>query len=201
MLALIRRERVNFLGAVTWAFEFENQPYFEGFRTLATNGVDKPVLNAFRMFGMLGNERVEVTSTGALSSDQIGKVGVQGRPDINAIAARKDREVQVLIWNYHDDDIAAAIAPIDLTIAGLPSSIGRYLLEHYRIDTNHSNAFTAWKEMDSPQSPSPAQQERLEAAGQLQLLDSPSWKDMRGGVIRLEFNLPRQGLSLVRIAW
>ncbi len=45
--------RVNFLGAVTWAFEFEDQPWFEGFRDLATNGVDKPVLNVFRMFGMM----------------------------------------------------------------------------------------------------------------------------------------------------
>ena len=32
---------------LTWAFEFEGQPYFDGFRTLATNGIDKPVLNLF----------------------------------------------------------------------------------------------------------------------------------------------------------
>ncbi len=44
---------VNLLGAVTWAFEFEDQPWFRGFRDLATNGVDKPVLNVFRMFGMM----------------------------------------------------------------------------------------------------------------------------------------------------
>ena len=201
MLALIRREHVNFLGAVTWAFEFENQPYFEGFRTLATNGVDKPVLNAFRMFGMLGKERIAVTSSAALPNDEIAKMGVQGKPDINAIATRQDREVQVLIWNYHDDDIAAEVAPIDLTVTGLPSSNGRYLVEHYRIDSNHSNAFTAWKEMGSPQSPSSPQQERLERMGQLQLLDSPSWKNVKDGAIHLEFALPRQGLSLVRIPW
>jgi hypothetical protein len=32
---------VNLLGAVTWGFEFEDQPYFDGFRDLATNGIDK----------------------------------------------------------------------------------------------------------------------------------------------------------------
>jgi len=201
MLALTRREHVNFLGAVTWAFEFENQPHFEGFRTLATNGVDKPVLNAFRMFGMLGTERIAATSSSALPNDEIAKTGVQGKPDINALATRKNREVQILVWNYHDDDIAAAPAPIDLNVARLPSSNGRYLIEHYRIDANHSNAFTAWKEMGSLQSPSPAQQERLEAMGQLQLLDSPSWKNVEDGAIHLEFALPRQGLSLVRISW
>src|SRR5438045_3852903 len=51
---LAKNEHVNFLGSVTWAFEFEVQPPFEGFRELATNGIDKPVLNAFRLFGVLG---------------------------------------------------------------------------------------------------------------------------------------------------
>ena len=65
---LAARHGVNFEGAVTWAFEFEDQPYFDGFRDLATNGVDKPVLNVFRMFGMMGGNRVEARSSGALDS-------------------------------------------------------------------------------------------------------------------------------------
>jgi xylan 1,4-beta-xylosidase len=43
---------VNLLGAVTWAFEFD-RPRFDSFRDLGANGLDKPVLNAFRMFGMM----------------------------------------------------------------------------------------------------------------------------------------------------
>ena len=35
--------KVNLVGAVSWSFEFENQPWFAWFRDLATNGVDKPV--------------------------------------------------------------------------------------------------------------------------------------------------------------
>ena len=93
---LANREHINFLGAVTWAFEFEDQPYFEGFRTLATNGVDKPVLNAFRMFGLLGNERVKATSSGALRSEDVVRDGVRGVPDISVIATRKEHEVDVL---------------------------------------------------------------------------------------------------------
>src|SRR5262249_17754853 len=33
--ALAQRNGVNFEGAVTWAFEFEDQPYFAGFRVLS----------------------------------------------------------------------------------------------------------------------------------------------------------------------
>ncbi len=201
LLALIHREGVNFLGAVTWAFEFENQPYFEGFRSLATNGVDKPVLNAFRMFGLLGNERIAAMSRAALPSDEIVKAGVRKQPDVNAIAARKDHEVEILAWNYHDDDVPGSAALIELVVRGLPSKAGRCLIEHYRVDSSHSNAFTAWEEMGSPQSPSPAQQGHLEAAGQLQLLSSPTWSTIDQGSVRLEFSLPRQGLSLVRISW
>jgi xylan 1,4-beta-xylosidase len=199
--ALAGSEHVNFLGAVTWSFEFEEQPYFAGFRELASNGLDKPVLNAFRMFGMLGNERVQVNSSAALSTDDVVLNGVRGQPDIKAIATRSDHEIQILIWNYHDDDLPAAAAPIDLTIEGLPPDVKRARSEHFRIDAHHSNSFTAWKEMGSPQSPSPVQYQQLEAAGQLQLLGSPAWISLDQGAAHLQFALPRQGLSLIRIAW
>jgi xylan 1,4-beta-xylosidase len=201
IFALADREHINFLGAVTWAFEFEDQPYFEGLRELATNGVDKPVLNAFRMFGLLGGERVKATSSGAIPADEVLHSGVRGQPDINVISTRKEREVEVLIWNYHDDDLPAATDSIQLDVSGLPVRASRGLVEHFRVDSQHSNAFAAWKEMGSPSSPSAAQYEQLERAGQLQLLNSPAWITIKQGAVQLQFGLPRQGLSLIRIAW
>ena len=198
---LAGREHINFMGAVTWAFEFESQPYFEGFRELATNGIDKPVLNAFRMFGLLGGDRVAANSTAALPFEEVVRSGVRGRPDINVIAARKEHEVEILIWNYHDDDLPAAPAAIDLAIGGMPAKAQRGLMEHFRVDSTHSNAFAAWKEIGSPQSPTSSQYEQLERAGQLQLLDSPAWFPINQGATRLQLSLPRQGISLVRIAW
>ncbi len=201
ILTLQHQEHVNLLGAVTWAFEFENQPYFAGFRELATNGVDKPVLNAFRMLGIMGDERLKVTSSGSLPSVDIVHSGVRALPDINAIATRKSHEVDVLVWNYHDEDLPFPAASIDLAITGLPTDARRGLLEHFRVDSDHSNAFTAWKEMGSPQSPSPTEYDRLLSAGQLQLLNSPTWVAIEHGHLHLHFDLPRQGLSLVRLSW
>jgi xylan 1,4-beta-xylosidase len=201
ILFLANHQRINFQGAVTWAFEFEDQPYFEGFRTLATNGVDKPILNAFRIFGLLGSERVTATSSGALPSDEVVREGVRGKPDINVIATRKEHEVQILIWNYHDDDLPAPAVPVDLVISGLPTKASRVLFEQFRVDSNHSNAFAAWKEMGSPQSSSGEQYEQLERAGQLQLLNSPAWIPITQGSMRLQLALPRQAISLVRLVW
>jgi xylan 1,4-beta-xylosidase len=199
--ALASSERVNFLGAVTWSFEFEDQPYFAGFRELATNGLDKPVLNAFRMFGLLGDERVQLTSSAALPTEDVVLDGVRGQPDIKAIATRTDHGIQILIWNYHDDDLPAPAAAIDLTIEGLPQDAKRALSEHFRIDAHHSNSFAAWKQMGSAQSPSPVQYRELQDAGQLQPLNSPAWISIPQGTAHLQFELPRQGVSLIRIAW
>lgn len=198
---LANQEHVRILGAVTWAFEFEDQSPFAGFRELATNGIDKPVLNAFRMFGLLGNERVKAISSGALPTEDVVTAGVRGQPDVNVIATRNDHELEVLLWNYHDDDVPAAAALVDLTISGLPTGTNRSLLEHFRVDADHSNAFSKWKQMGSPESLSAEQQETLERAGQLTLLRSPEWVSGKDGDLHLEFALPRQGLSLLRLAW
>ena len=200
-LTMAGREHINFFGSVTWAFEFEDQPPFEGFRELATNGIDKPVLNAFRMFGLLRRERVNAISSGALSTEDVVATGVRGQPDINVIATRKDREIEILLWNYHDDDLPAAAAPIDLTVSGLPAEVTRALLDHFRIDSDHSNAFAAWSKMGSPKTLSADQQEELERAGQLELLTSPTWVSIENRTLHLKFALPRQAVSVVKVAW
>lgn len=201
VLELAEERHINLLGAVTWAFEFEDQPYFAGFRELATNGIDKPVLNAFRMLGLLAGERVKVKSSGALSSDDVVHSGVRAQPDINAIATRNDREMETLVWNYHDDDLPFPATGVDVEITGLPANMSRVLLEHFRVDADHSNAFVFWKEMASPQSPTQDEYRRLESAGQLQLLDSPRWVPIQNGEFREQFTLPRQGISLLRLTW
>ena len=198
---LADRYQANLEGLMTWAFEFEDQPWFDGFRSLATNGVDKPVLNVFRMAGMMRGDRVKVESSGAVGLDAILKEGVRGKPDIDALAARAEREVSVMTWNYHDNDAPATDSPVRLTISGMPAAAQRVLVKHYRIDRDHSNAYTVWKEMGSPQNPTPEQYARLEAAGQLQLLTSPEWIGGKDGKVELSFALPRQAVSLIQMSW
>jgi len=193
------RHGVNFEGAVTWAFEFEDQPYFAGFRDLATNGIDKPVLNVFRMFGMMGTERVEAKSAGAVDLDTMMKTGVKGQADVDALAARGDRMVTIMVWNYHDDDLPGPVAGIDLSVGGLSGK--RVLVQHYRVDGEHSNSYEVWKKMGSPQSPTPEQYKELERAGQLQMFGSPEWRNTSSGQAKLQFPLPRQGVSMVKLSW
>jgi len=198
---LAKQENVHCEGVVTWSFQFDDQPYFEGLRELATNGVDKPVLNAFRMFGLLGSTRLSLTSSANIPATEIQNSGVTGKPDVSGLAVRREREVDVLLWNYHDDDLPAPDANINLRLAHLPQGAEKVLVEHYRIDRTHSNSFTAWQRMGSPQQPSAEQYKELEQAGQLQLLESPSWMSVRDGALDLKVSLPGQALSLIRISF
>jgi len=162
------------------------------------------VLNVFRMLGMMapaGGDRVRVESAGAIALDTLLASGVRGQPHIDALAVRSAHEIATLVWNYHDDDVPAPSAAVSLTIAGVPSAARRVLVDHYRIDEEHSNAYTAWLRMGSPAEPTAEQYARLEAAGQLELLRSPEWLSTKDGKLSLTFTLPRQGVSLVEATW
>lgn len=202
VLQLAKRDRSNLEGILTWAFEFEDQPYFAGFRDLATNGIDKPVLNIFRMAGLMSGDQVRVESSGAVPLDSIVTSGVKDQSDIDGLAARSSKTLSVMIWNYRDDDVETGpAAPVRIVINGVPSTVNRVLVRHHRVDTNHSNAYTVWKEMGSPQHPNVGQYARLVSAGQLQPFESPHWINARDGTTDLQFSLPSEAISLFELSW
>ena len=194
---LAEKYGVNLEGALTWAFEFEDQPYFAGFRSLASNGIDKPVLNVFRMFGKMSGQRLRIESDAAVTLEALTRQGVREKPDVSALASMDGSKVAILVWYYHDDDLPGPDAAVEITMDGLPREISGLKLQHFRIDENHSNAFTAWKRMGSPQNPNAAQYAELEKAGRLGSLVTPGTVKIENRSFRLNFSLPRQGVSLL----
>jgi xylan 1,4-beta-xylosidase len=198
---LADRHGVILEGALTWAFEFEDQPYFAGFRSLATNGIDKPVLNVFRMFAKMSGDRLEVDSGGAVPLETILRRGVRETADVSALASLDGGRLCVLVWHYHDDDLSGPAADVTLSISNLPSGGGDVHMEHYRIDAEHSNAYAVWNRMGSPQDPTPRQYADLERAGQLTRLGPTEALEVNIGVATVDFSLPRQGVSLLVVTW
>lgn len=188
----------NLIGAVSWSFEFENQPWFAGFRDLATNGVDKPVLNVFRMFGMMKGKRVAVTGNRMYDLKTFVDSSVRGLSDIGAIAAKDKRSVTIMIWNYHDEDKQGPPEEVIINIEGLPSE--RISVTIYHVDSAHSNSYEMWKSMGSPQKPTEKQIRVLENAGQLQV-EWDSIKIEGGHKIRWPLRLRRQGVKLIKMDW
>jgi xylan 1,4-beta-xylosidase len=196
---LAAKHDVNFEGALTWAFEFEDQPYFAGFRSLASNGLDKPVLNVFRMFSRMGRERVGVESDGAVRLEGILGGGVRDKPDVSALASRTGNKLSIMVWHYHDADLPGPEAAVQMAVKGLPAAATEARVIRYRIDEEHSNAFSAWKRMGSPQQPTPDQYASLELAGRLAMTGPADVLRLNNGEGRLKFSLPRQAVDLVVI--
>ena len=197
---LADKYNVNFLGAVSWSFEFENQPWFYGFRDLATNGVDKPVLNVFRMFGKMSGKRVAVESNRMTSLDAIVENSVRGeQSEIGALASVDKKTAGIMLWNYHDLDKQETSEPVKVSISGI--SAKKVTLTHYTIDSQHSNSYEVWKKMGSPQNPTAEQIKTLEKAGQLETVGNPQKLNVKAGSLVIDIALPRQAVSLLKLDW
>jgi len=192
---------VNLEGALTWAFEFEDQPYFAGFRVLASNGIDLPVMNVFRMFSRMNGKRVAAKSSGEVPLESILNSGVRGAPDVAALASVEPKKLCVMVWHYHDDDVAGPEAEVDLTLDHLPIADGNARLTHYRIDQTHSNAHSEWKRLGAPIAPNNIQYATLQKAGHLAELAPPGNFRVKQGNATLRFSLPRQAVSLLILDW
>jgi len=189
---------VNLEGAVTWAFTFEDQPWFAGFRQLATNGVPMAVFNVFRMYSLMGSERLTAESSGAVPLAEIVDKGVRAAPDVAALATRSPNQIAIMVWHYHDDDLVGSDAAVSLTTSGLPAGLSQAKLTHYRIDQKHSNPYAEWLRMGSPVAPNTEQYAKLLKSSELSsVADAPSTVVVEDGKALLKFNLPRQGVSLL----
>ena len=196
---LARARHVNLEGALTWAFTYPGQPWFAGYRQLATQGVDLPVLNVFRLFARLGAEQVEATSSGAVPLQRILSEGVRDAPDVGVLATRSEGgRVDILLWHYHDDDVPGPQADIHMLVTGLAAG-GSLRVRSWRVDQENGDAFTAWKALGSPAHPSRSEVDRLIAASQMVARPIRIRAGLHAGSVAWESRLPRQGVELVEL--
>jgi xylan 1,4-beta-xylosidase len=198
---LLARSGGNLQGAVSWAFTFADQPWFNGLRALTTNEVALPVLNTFELFARLSSKRVAVDAPAMIPVDAIIANGVRGEPDIGAVASIDDKRsrLTILAWNYHDvaggyDDLR----DVQLTIRGLRDAAKRGRAVEYAIDEHSGNSYTAWLEMGSPQPPAKDQVARLHAAAQMRAVPR-KLETSADGNVRLDLVMPRQSVKLIEI--
>ena len=154
---------------LTWAFLFEHRGFFEGFRTLSTNGVDKPVLNVFRLLAKLGGVRVPLTS------DRATDVLARGHgddaatlPDVDGLATVDETDgIQLFLSSHHDDWDVTTPSEVRVRVTG--AAVGQqYRVYRSLVAAGSSNAYTAWDRMGQPQPPSDAQLAEMHRAARLQ---------------------------------
>lgn len=211
-MTLATTRGVNLTGALTWAFEYEQTAllpnettYFDGFRVLSTQGIDKPVLNVHRMMGMIDGEMVQTNSSGQIPMDVVLQTGIIGNAsDVGAMASfnHTSDTLYVFVWHYHDDNLDLPDANVSLAIRGVPATLsalsGSVNLTHYRIDNDHSNSYALWQAMGSPQNLSAQQYSDLVQKGKLETLSMQQGPNTASdGSWSLNFTMPIRATSLL----
>lgn len=203
LLDVSERRHDNLEQATTWSFYFEGERYFEGTRAWLTAGeVEKPFLNAYRLFGMLGSTRLDATSDAAWPTDDLGGLPHGMPEEIDTLATRlDDGSLAVLVWRHADDQYSTDEASTEVTVrvSGVPAE--SYSVEEYRIDADHSNAHTVWKALGSPQDPSDDELASIHARQGLETVGSArevSAGDDGSLIITTRLPLPAVSLLVLR---
>jgi xylan 1,4-beta-xylosidase len=189
------------LRLLSWAFMFVGERCFEGTRTFSTQGIDKAILNLFRMYAQMGANAVSFVSSAAkdpmtYSDDN----GFDADSDVSGFATVDDNSLAVLIYHHHDDWGMIGDTDISLEIANLPFTASEVTVTHYRIDDAHSNAYAEWQKQGQPMYPDAKQYAAIKARDSLELLEPAQKMTVSDGKLALKFMLPVHGISLVVVS-
>lgn len=180
---------------LAWAFMFPQEECFSGTRAFSTQGIDKPVMNLFRMMSRLDDHELALQSDDEADETTDRRLierfdeatptqyTAQGAQTvISGMATTAGRPVaatmgdgcvpdtmHVLLYSHCDDIDLHEERDIELTINALEP--GRYRVDHQRIDHDHSNAHTYWLAEGSPKYPVAEQYAAIRHAGTLHDLE------------------------------
>jgi xylan 1,4-beta-xylosidase len=202
LLDLNARSQARVEQATTWSFYFEGERFFEGTRSLFTaQGIAKPVLNAYRMLGRLGDTRVAADSDRAWSLDRLDEDAAGMPEEIDALATTgPDNGVRILVWRHADDQYATDAHDADVTLRVERLAVrGDVRVQHTRIDAGHSNSHAVWRALGAPQDPSAAQLRAIEERQGLERFEPDRIMKVQDGALLLRLALPLPSVSLIEI--
>jgi xylan 1,4-beta-xylosidase len=184
---------------LTWAFLFIGERCFEGTRALSTQGIDKPILNLFRLYALMGDRAVSLRSTGAQDPlSYADENGFGAPPDISGFAALSEPSaLSILIYNHHDDWDLDANYTIRLEVDNIPFASAGVTVSHYRLDRAHSNAYAEWVRQGSPMYPTVEQRQAIQAREGLEKLEPDQTFSANNGSLVLTFMLPVHVISVL----
>ncbi len=186
------------LRLLSWAFLFVGERCFEGTRTFSTQGIDKAILNLFRMYAQMGQQSIGFVVGD--SSDSKNKTDTDTTQVSGFATLSSDRRVEMLVYNHHDDWEYQPDVTINITLANLPFAAGGTIIDHYRIDHDHSNAYAEWIRQGQPMYPTEQQHAAIKARDALERVKPPQLLSSVKNTLNMRFNLPTHGISLLVIA-
>ena len=109
-----------------------------------------------------------------------------------------DGKVAVLLWHYHDDDVAGPAANVSVVLTGLAPNL-QTKARAWRVDSQHGDAFTAWQAMGSPASPTQRQIDVLARAARISSEPIQIVRRAHGGSLSLDTRLTSHSVELIEV--
>lgn len=169
-------------------YEIARTHDFHGYRTLHTlNGFHKPALNGYALLAKCADTQVRC----------------QADPDTlqyQVVAAADMNRITVVVGDYQPSRIQndGPASSVTIVVNNPWSEVVNLTLRHWRIDANHSNAYSVFKTLGSPETPSPEHVHAITDRMSLELLE-PERRLPEAAEWTLDFDLPCNGVSLIEI--
>ncbi len=148
--------------------------------------VKRPSFNGYYALSLLGKTRLKID-------------GAQFGDFIHGIATKEgDKKLATIIYHFNQWDINSADTSVfNVNILFRNISFPNFKMDHYRIDKEHSNGFTAWKTLGSPQEPNNEEIKELQQRDDLEILESGIKNAESDGSFSMNIKLPSNGVSLI----
>ncbi len=202
LLDLEETKAARLRAATAWAFYIEGERCFEGTRSLVTyGGIEKPVLNAYRLLGRLDSLRLRATSSAAWPVRLIDEA--RSVPEeVDVLAAKSPGNggrVTALVWRHDDDQHRGEQGerPVRVTICGLGAE--PVLVRQWRVDATHGNSYQAWRALGAPDYPDQAEIEQVAGKGRLRLCEPERLEMPRDGEVSIDLSLRLPALTLLEL--
>jgi xylan 1,4-beta-xylosidase len=171
---------------IEWANKI---PFGQVFGLINYQGVRKATFSAYKLLHMMGTTNLSLTG-GSGESDGV---------DAFATVNKDSTEVCVLVYNYYADLKSSGVNDTaKLQIAKLPFPTGQnFSIQHYRIDSTHTNPYQVWVNQGKPVSPNTSQWEAIKAQETIAQLEQTSTMQYTGSPITKTIAMPRWSVSLL----
>jgi len=161
---------------------------FMGYRTFDTkNGFHKPILNVYKLLKKLDSHLIEVKKN---SDDK----------HITIFATKDKNSIKIVVTNFQNNEIYndGKTYNISILLKSYWSKNSKVKFSHWRIDKSHSNSYTAYKALGSPELPNPIQIDQIKSKMELELLE-PSVSVKLRDLEEINFQLPCNAVSMIEI--
>ena len=176
-----------------------NSHEFNGLYGLQTiRGVAKPAFRAMEMLNKFG---------GNISYDaQIMTDGIAVDNNTVMIYCLKndyngdDNRYSVFVSNFNSQKLPIQSQDIEVYVNN-EANMKLKSVMMYRIDGNNTNPIVAWKNMSSPEYPTQAQEDKINATSQLVGMNNVNWKVINATTTQFSFNVPIYGVVLLDLQY